>query len=344
MPHIESIKRKRGTAHRVHWSVNGVPHSEYFPAQIPAHLVKAFARNVLSDEYQERYHLKSTLSLADLDRTFCFDRREEIQTWRHRIAMRHLIAFLSPDIPAAEVSPQQIHAFRDELLRSRLKSDDFAAEQKTKRGVNNDLRNIRVVFRWAFRQEMIERHPFDRVQLFKVAPPRPDILTPEEMHAIRMQLPKRDRLIFHFLRFTGLRIGEAIEVRCEDVDLEQRRIHLHKTKNRQSLDIPIDERLARIWRWTKVLEAGEYVIPYRGKMTVIHKFRAAMNRAGVYKKMPTHIFRHTAGRRIMERYFTTGNAQEIARKFLRHKSRVMTDHYAQIFAEDIGKAMNDVNL
>ena len=85
-------------------------------------------------------------------------------------------------------------------------------------------------------------------------------------------------------------------------------------------------------------------MPYRSTTTVIHHFRKAMRECGINKAMPTHIFRHTAGRRIIERYFTTGNAQEIARRFLRHKTRVMTDHYTQTYIEDIGRAMSDVDL
>ena len=60
--------------------------------------------------------------------------------------------------------------------------------------------------------------------------------------------------------------------------------------------------------------------------------------------MPTHILRHTAGRRILEAYHTTGNALAIAKKFLRHKTDAMTDHYQQSYLEDLKRAMHDVKM
>lgn len=60
--------------------------------------------------------------------------------------------------------------------------------------------------------------------------------------------------------------------------------------------------------------------------------------------MPTHIFRHTAGRRILERYYTTGNARAIAKKFLRHKTDTMTEYYQQVYVDDLRKAMESVEL
>lgn len=340
MPHIQKIKTGPGIAHRVHWSVDGVRNSKYFPPRIPYRTVKHFADTIIAQDDQPQ---TEHIHLGELLARYTIARAKEHDAWREAVAMRHLIRYAG-DIFAHRVTPDLLHRFRDALYDQRARGrTEYADEQKVKRGVNHDLRHIRVVLRWAYRRGILPAPVFDRVELFKAAAPRPDVLTPDELNRMRLALGKQDRMIFHLLRFTGLRIGEACALDVKDIDVPNMTIRLTRTKNRDQIDIPIDRRLARIWKHTKWLERDGLLIPYKPD-TIARHFRAAMERAGIKKKMPTHIFRHTAGRRIMERYFTTGNAQEIARRFLRHKTRVMTDHYAKVYTEDIGRAMDDVDL
>ncbi len=346
MAHIRKRKLKHGIAHEVYFCIDGQPHSKYFPPEIPFQAVKDYAAKIEHNKAFARAGVelpKAAISLSSLTREYTKGRAAEIDPWREGIAMRHLVRLVG-DIEAARVSAEVIHRFRDAHLAERLPSGaDFLTEQRIKRGVNHDLRHIRIVFRWAYRRGLIPSHPFDRVEFFKAVGNRPDSLTREELNRMRLSLSKPDRMIFHLLRFTGLRIGEACALRSTDVDLRRGLIRLTHTKNREQIDIPLDRRLARIWMWTGYLEKAGPLITIKPD-TVARHFRAAMTKAGIDKQMPTHIFRHTAGRRIIERYFDTGNAQEIARKFLRHKTRAMTDHYAKVYTEDIGRAMNEVDL
>jgi integrase len=242
-----------------------------------------------------------------------------------------------------KIDADLLHRFRDDLLSRRQRPGaDFAGDQRARRGVNHDLRHIRVVFRWAYKHGIIDRHPFDRVEMFKASRPAPDVLTREELNRFRLALDKPDRLTMHLLRFTGLRIGEACALKVGDVDLTAGVIRLARTKNRQEEAIPIDRRLSRLFRRTRWMEQDR-LSPVTAD-TVARRFRSAMRRAGIEKKMPTHIFRHTAGRRIIEKYFQTGNAQQIAKRFLRHRTDVMTQHYQQVYNEDIGRAMREVEL
>lgn len=342
MPHIQKIKRKGGTAHRVHWSIDGLPHDRYFPPRVPFRDVKRFADTIIASRQPEP--TTAPLHLGALLARYIAGRQHEHDCWREAVAMRHLVRFAG-DIPAARVTAELLHRFRDALLVSRTANRelDFAGDQRIRRGVNHDLRHLRIVFRWAYRRDLVSVQPFAKVEMFKAAPPQTDNLTAEEMRRFFRALPKPDRMIAYLLRYTGLRVGEACAVRCEDVDLDNCVIRLQKTKNRDVLEIGIDGRLARIWRATKWLDGREWLVGIKPQ-TVSRHFRDAMEAAGMDKRMPTHIFRHTAARRIMEAYWQTGNAQEIARKFLRHKTRVMTDHYAKVYQEDVKRAMKEVKL
>ncbi|HOT98944.1 MAG TPA: tyrosine-type recombinase/integrase [bacterium] len=281
-------------------------------------------------------------------RAFLSDRREEIQVWRHKIAIDHLMAIIDPETPASEITPQQIHTFRDELFRHRCPvGSEYQIEQAARRGVNNDLRHLRSVFRWAYKQGLIPSHPFDRVQLYKAARTRPDVLTREELKSMAAELSGEDLLAFHILRFTGLRIGELCALEWRDIDLKANLIRLQKTKNMDEAVVPIHPELSSFLSPFLDIKQNNQspgrVIKLKSQ-TISRHFRAAMTRAGIFKKMPCHIFRHTAGRRILEAYYTTGNAQQIAKKFLRHKTDLMTQHYQQVYTDDLREAMLNVDL
>lgn len=319
-------------------------HTRRFPPSIPYREVKRFADTIIAKERQESG--PEHIHLGQLLGQYVILRSKEHDCWRETIAMRRLIEYAG-DIYAHRVTAELLHRFRDNLFDKRIaqKATNFATDQRVRRGVNHDLRHLRVLFRWAFRRGIIHSHPFDRVEFFKTSKPRPDVLTRDEMSRMHRELAKDDRLIFHLLRYSGLRVGEACALKVSDVDTEAGIIRLDKTKNGEQTDIPLDKRLARIWKWTGVLKQhpDEFLVKKKPD-TVARHFRDAMNRAGINKKMPTHIFRHTAGRRILERYYTTGNAQQIAKKFLRHKTDQMVQHYQQVYVEDIGKSMEEVDL
>ena len=342
MSHIQKVRLKNGTAHSVYWSVKGIRYKKYFDIFVPFADVKQFAATVESRKHADPITVPRRILLSEVMTKFEEQRGVDIATWRHRIAMQHFIDF-ADDITCDRVTPEVIHHFRDWLLSERLKTATDV--NKTRRGVNHDLMHVSIVFKWAFRQGILPDRPFERVQFLKTVKPRPDVLTKDEMNKFRLCLPRKYRFVFHFLRFTGLRIGEACAVRICDVDTAAREIRLYKTKNRDEISIPLARQLVRIAKYTDWLNRAPEtrVIPVQSH-TVSHNFRFALTKAGIFKKMPTHLFRHTAGRRILEAYYTTGNAHAIAKKFLRHKSDAMTEHYQQTYIEDIRKAMESVQL
>jgi site-specific recombinase XerD len=75
---------------------------------------------------------------------------------------------------------------------------------------------------WAVRQELLAADPMAKVQRVRVEAPAPRGLTREQVEAILAAIPAaqaRDRLLFRLLAETGLRIGEALALYVEDLDL-----------------------------------------------------------------------------------------------------------------------------
>jgi integrase/recombinase XerD len=77
---------------------------------------------------------------------------------------------------------------------------------------------------WAYRAEMIAADPMTRLDRTRLpaSPPRP--VPTEQVEAVLRVIPKtrdRDRLLFLLLYTTGIRVGEALAIEIDDLDLNR---------------------------------------------------------------------------------------------------------------------------
>ena len=95
--------------------------------------------------------------------------------------------------------------------------------------------------RWAYRQELIAANPMERIDRVQPDPPRVHGLKRDAIEAILALIPaskSRDRVLFRLLLETGIRIGEALAIHIEDLDLTPDDEHLHvigKGKGRRTI-------------------------------------------------------------------------------------------------------------
>lgn len=76
---------------------------------------------------------------------------------------------------------------------------------------------IKQAFKWAARLKRIPSNPFDHISLPEPAPTPQFCPNAEQMAALLAAADDEDRPLFTFLAYTGCRIGEAAELRWEDV-------------------------------------------------------------------------------------------------------------------------------
>lgn len=107
---------------------------------------------------------------------------------------------------------------------------------------NERLKRFKALMRWAYREEYVENINYlDKLQRLKAPPVREKnaekYLEKDELAALieGMKAPTW-RLLTRFLALSGLRIGEAIALTDDDVDLLAREISVNKT---YSLDLQI---------------------------------------------------------------------------------------------------------
>lgn len=83
--------------------------------------------------------------------------------------------------------------------------------------------------RWAVRRKVLEHDPFLSLERPRFPSPHPRGLRREEIERIFAEIPleqARNALLFRLVFETGLRIGEALGVHVEDLDLTRGDEHL----------------------------------------------------------------------------------------------------------------------
>jgi integrase len=85
--------------------------------------------------------------------------------------------------------------------------------------VRNALMPLRVIYRRALREGLVAASPLTHLELPAVRGRRERIASPAEAAALLATLPENDRAIWATAIYAGLRRGELMALRVEDVDL-----------------------------------------------------------------------------------------------------------------------------
>lgn len=184
----------------------------------------------------------------------------------------------------------------------------------------------------------------------------PRVLTAQEVQAILDACDRlRDRFLFALLYDSGVRIGEALGLRHEDLAAAEREVTIWprindngaRTKSTTSRTIPISGELVRLYADYLHQEYGDldsdYVLvnlwgqPYGRPMTYAAAYDLVLRlrrRTGI--DFDPHWFRHTTATRLLR----DGVPVEVVSKILGHVSlTTTTDTYGHLTVEDARNAM-----
>ena len=164
----------------------------------------------------------------------------------------------------------------------------------------------------------------------------PRAMDPEDADSFISQLDKpRSRAMFLTLLRTGMRIGELLETRVEQVNLKQNRIDIYEAMKTQVGRVVYFTNDARdalsIWlekknQEEKYLFCGHRNIPlsYESARSM---FKGYIEKAGIsHKGYTMHCLRHTAASELLN----AGMPLECLQELLGHKNIEMTRRYARL--------------
>jgi site-specific recombinase XerD len=177
----------------------------------------------------------------------------------------------------------------------------------------------------------------------KSVKPPIDPLKPEEVDLLRGAMGKgkvgrAHRFVFEMLLNTGLRAGELVRLRWQDVDLVDHRITVRDSKGGKSRVIimlpdahkALVDRLDREYpgrSWQEARMMGDPVSPIRTDRGLNRMLQSAASRAGFdMRRVHAHLLRHTIAVDLALRQGVTLRSLQ---RFLGHSSLETTSRYLQ---------------
>lgn len=174
------------------------------------------------------------------------------------------------------------------------------------------IKEFKAIMRWAYRMDYVESIAFlDKIAMpEKDKTPKKKYLEPEELTDILSRIRKADyRDLTEFLALTGMRVGEALAITIDDIDLSERLISINKTfygktmvlndtpktpaSNRkiyiQDELLPLVKKLYRITREVSLFNGCKYIFQRDAKALNYNGYRDALKLFGIHP----HMLRHT---------------------------------------------------
>ena len=199
----------------------------------------------------------------------------------------------------------------------RYRKARMAEKNLTHTTVNRDLEVLRHILYWAVDERIIFSNPLNRLRLERERRKRRPVMSPpEERRLVAASAPHLERIIATALD-TGMRRGEILSQRWEDVDFPRRLLFVthSKTPEGEAREIPLTQRMFNLL--SKDTKSTGPVFTFRNQplRRIKTAWNAALRRGGL-NHYRFHDLRHTFNTRLME----AGVMQEVRKALMGHSS------------------------
>jgi integrase len=216
------------------------------------------------------------------------------------------------------------------------------AKDHTVATCNRYLASLKAAYSLAMKNEKVERNPVKDVRLQKENNKRVRWLTIEEEARLFVALPIQWHPLVLVALHTGLRRGELLGLRWEDVNFQQRFITARKTKAGDTRQVPMnDVALEALIKIPRRLD-NEYVFPGIKSFHLINLPRGWKRyvKNAQLEDFRWHDLRHTFASRLV----MAGVDLYTVKKLLGHHDLTMTERYAHLAPHYLKRAVDNLTL
>ena len=209
--------------------------------------------------------------------------------------------------------------------------------------VNGDYSAIKMLYKNVLNREWDEK---------KLPRPRseariPEVLSKEEMTVlIAAGHNFKHRVLMALLYGTGLRIGEAVNLRVADIDFNRMQVHVVKGKGARDRMVVLPEKLKLILgEYIAFANPENYIFYVRSKKKRLsirgaqHAIHEAVKDAGIKKRVSAHTFRHCYATHHLE----MGTDLITLQKQMGHKHLKTTAGYVHLCMEHFRRIHHPIN-
>lgn len=245
----------------------------------------------------------------------------------------YIIEYFGGNKDIKTIKPTDIEKFKIWLLDKGLKNSS----------VNRHLAGFKRAYNVLINDDLINYNPVCKVKMLTEDNRRNRCLTFEEWEKLKKELSPIALKIVSVALLTGLRKGNVLNLRWEQIDMNLRTIELLKTENKgkKHIKLPISDALYALLIGLNPKQSGYvFINPKTDKpYTSIKKaFGSALERAGI-EDFHFHDLRRTVGTWML----TNGVDIRTVQSILAHSDIRTTERYLALTSERDKKAMSVLN-
>jgi integrase len=247
---------------------------------------------------------------------------------------------LTEDIPLRELTSKHIDTYKGRRL-----------ESVSPVSVNIELRALRAALSVAVRWQLLESNPSRYSPLVRTPERSPAYFSKEDFQKLLSLIKEgwlRELIVFAVL--TGMRRGEIVNLKWEDLDLPRKVIHVRnsatfRTKHGKERTVPMSDVVFHLLSTKMVQTASEYVFTLNGKKIkddwTTQKLKYYVYLAKLKdERLHFHSLRHTFASWLIQ----DGVSLYEVQKLLGHSNISVTQAYSHLQPAQLHEAVNRVKL
>jgi len=207
------------------------------------------------------------------------------------------------------------------------------------KSVNNELGTLHHFFNFCIERDIISKNPCTGIKKLNILSRLKTLSNNDIQKLINGATNKLTKDLIAFLIYTGCRKGEALNLKWDNVDMQNNVIAVKGTKTKYDRYIPIHSQLKELLQGIEKKDGCDYIFNIAGKKLndFRRSFHTACKNAGL-KDMHIHDLRHVfASKMVMG-----GTSLYITGELLGHRTTQMTKRYSHLVPETLKKALDDV--
>ena len=274
-----------------------------------------------ADPQADRQEKRSEMTFAELAERYLDYTRDRKRSWKddNQRLRDHVLPVLGKR-KLSEITLSQLQKIHTSVKR-----------RLTPATANRVAALIKHVFTMAGKWSLLETNPAQHLTLYREPPPRDIFLTPDEcrdlIEACDQDANPFAAALFKLAMFTGRRVGELLNAKWRDVDLDRGILTLPLTKVGERQFVYLNEPAAAVLRTLPHIEGNPYILAGAAPGKPLNFYRRAWNR--ILKRtdiepFPPHGLRHNYASTLV----AAGVPLETVGHLLGHKNTVTTRKYA----------------